>query len=497
MTQQFATIKRKCMTSALLHSLALGLCCALVASGTVLLALKLCKIDIDWWWYILVGFGAFVFSFCTLFLALAPSNSRLAKKLDEEYALGERVQTSIEFSSSNADMAQLQRQDAQQKLSSIKRKKLGWQKILLNCILPIVCISVFVTAIALPTTIDNPLQTDDLPPTVDIGVVAKTRLENLIDNIDASSLLDDIKDEYLTELRALHEYTSQKLTQEDRTSSAQASLDEIIAITKKYATYQECATALADVFSLTVQAIESSALYYTSLGDNDLANYSAISGLVSDIEKVTDAMVANSSYQLTADIFASITGEESEDWAIYTLTFATYANVLSASMQDMPDCELKASFATLLQIMQKWGSKVQTDGYSLSAISEQFSLEVTKSFNPLLAIELSYQAYTKLIERHTIVTLCNIFGLEIPQKDAVNEDSTFKPGTAPSNKTDADEKVYPSENELFDKTSQTYLHYVQVYEKYSGNLSQIINDPNVPQELLQIIRAFYENFQKA
>ncbi len=495
MSKQFATIKKKRILSAILHSVTFALSCGLLVVGAVLLPLKICKIDLAWWYYLIIGIGVALISFSTLLLFIFPRNKRLAKQLDKKYALNERVQTLIEYSSNTGAMATLQRQDAEEKLLNLPKKPLDVKKILLNLIVPIISVAIFITAIAIPKAVE-PQPEPYKPPVIDIGKIEKNQLENLIDNITASNLPSDLKASYLQELNTLLENTSKKITEDERTAYGLSSLNAIITLTANYTTFEEAVSSLDGAFTLMSEAVNSGALYYTALGENDLVNYSAISGLTSEIEKTTDAMFRNTVNQLIADLFQDIEGEETEDWAKFTLAFAGANTSLSASLENVPNGELKVALQTLRQILGKWGTKNATDGYSLAAIKTQLSIDLTNNFRGLISQEISKQAYVKLIERHTVLVLANIFGLEVPEKDEVKEDAPFKPGTPPKDTTDTDEKVYPSQNELYDKNSEAYKHYVDVYEQYSGNISQILNDENVPPELMQIIRTFYENFQK-
>ncbi len=497
MTQQFDAIKKKYVLSAVLHSVAFGICAGLLVCGITLLCLKMAQIDLAWFWHLAIGFGTALFAFAIMLACIMPSKQRIARLVDNKYSLAERVQTMVEYSNSTSAIAKLQREDTEQKLSSLPKDKVSWQKILLNCILPIVCIVVFIAGVALPKKVDTIIpDTPYVPPTVDIGKIEKNQLENLIENVESSSLPSSLKQQYLDELNSLLANTSEKITEDARKAFGQASLDAIIQMTANHTSFEEAFEALTSQFTILGEAVQAGALYYTSLGVNELVNFNAVNGLASDIEKTADAMILNATNNVLGAMFADIEGETSEDWAKYTLTLTGYCNTLTTALENIPEGNLHSNLTSLLQILQKWAVKQPSDGYTLSAIKAQLILDV-KAFNSSASVTLSSEAYVKLIERHVVLMLCNIFGLDVPQQDELKDDSSFTPGTPPNNKTESDDKVYPSENELYDKSSQTYKHYVDVYTNYSGDISKILSDPNVPQELAQIIRTFYENFQQS
>ena len=71
-----------------------------------------------------VGAGAAVVAFLAVFFALWKSDKKLAREIDDEFKLSEKVQTAVAFQDSLGEMQALQREDAEFTLAEIKKSRL-------------------------------------------------------------------------------------------------------------------------------------------------------------------------------------------------------------------------------------------------------------------------------------------------------------------------------------------------------------------------------------
>ena len=138
MTENFSKFKRKLHSVRLLKSITAGLAVGAFLGGLLLLATKRELIPIHPLFSLLIGAIGAVLSCGILFLVLHTSDKRLAKELDNRYALQEKVQTMLEYRNETGNMPALQREDCEQTLANIptntfKPKRL-WVYFLALCI---------------------------------------------------------------------------------------------------------------------------------------------------------------------------------------------------------------------------------------------------------------------------------------------------------------------------------------------------------------------------
>ena len=116
MNEIFKKLKRKKFLTAACIAAGTGVAAGLIAAGSVLLALKLSEININAGWYVLIGLGVAAIAGGVAFWVLLPTDKKVAKEIDREHALNEKVQTMVAFAGDDGDMVELQRQDAEEKL---------------------------------------------------------------------------------------------------------------------------------------------------------------------------------------------------------------------------------------------------------------------------------------------------------------------------------------------------------------------------------------------
>ena len=195
--------KQACIT--LINSLIWGLAAALLAVGALLLTAKLNKTSLQLIFYVLIPIAAFIVAAGVCYLLSRQKDKKLAKRLDEEFALGDRVQTMIEFQDGQTAMIRLQRKDAQARLDGLSASKFKW-KGLWACVAALTCAAaVFVAGLIVPKT---KAAGNDTPPKQPVIVFEitndqKTKLATLIKNVKESKAEDGVKTAIVTELDAL------------------------------------------------------------------------------------------------------------------------------------------------------------------------------------------------------------------------------------------------------------------------------------------------------
>ncbi len=127
MSVKFSKIKRTQLLRAVVTAVSAGLSAGFLAVGAVLLAWKLGAFSLSAGAAagicagICVGVAALIG--LPLFFALRPSDEKIARRLDAEHGLNEKIQTMVEYGNREGEMVALQRADAAERLERLPAKK--------------------------------------------------------------------------------------------------------------------------------------------------------------------------------------------------------------------------------------------------------------------------------------------------------------------------------------------------------------------------------------
>lgn len=184
----------------------IALAAALLAVIVVLLACRLSGVDLFWVFYVLIGIGAFALGGGIAFMCLRTTDEKIAKRLDFELGLQERVQTAYVYRNESSDMLDLQRDDATAELRETPVKTLAFANLVLVIILSVV---LGLSAVALPViTICVPVESTTERPPVDLPRPITDweweALDALIEHVRDSKKADaNAKSSMLDELESL------------------------------------------------------------------------------------------------------------------------------------------------------------------------------------------------------------------------------------------------------------------------------------------------------
>ena len=129
MDANFKKFKKKVWFEILIKCLVCGLASAFLAVDAVLLPCRLHGIDLLWLFYILIALGGFVLGAGVAFLIFRTDDKKIAKRLDRELNLQERVQTALAFSEQQSDMHDLQRANTSAVLGGVSVRSLKFANI--------------------------------------------------------------------------------------------------------------------------------------------------------------------------------------------------------------------------------------------------------------------------------------------------------------------------------------------------------------------------------
>lgn len=188
MSENFKKIKKKYTIMAIVAGVVLGVCCGVAVTCALAVAFKRCAIDFFWALYIPIalvlsaGFGA---AFCFL---LRPTDKKIAKKLDKQFALREKAQTMVEFSAADGAMATLQREQTDEALGEVAKKRVDLKWLLKFAFIPVLALAMLFVGIFVPAK-----KSVVVDPPYNMTEAQKTALSNLIENVKSSNLSEDLK----------------------------------------------------------------------------------------------------------------------------------------------------------------------------------------------------------------------------------------------------------------------------------------------------------------
>ncbi len=244
MSLQFLKIKRKIRFETILKCSAVSLSLGILVSSILIIIYKLLGLEYNLLYFILIGLGVFIVFDIVLFLIFNPSDVKVAKRIDKQLNLKEKIHTMVEYEDKNGPLVGLQRKDAEDKLASISIKKFKMKFSYYLLILPLMALAVCATSIIIKAKepqqppIEEPISGDPYA-ILQIRIIIReveannvlmpaakeafvSHLEELIDNVNVENITRNQEVSFV----------NQTITEVSNSSSRVNSIDEIILALK-------------------------------------------------------------------------------------------------------------------------------------------------------------------------------------------------------------------------------------------------------------------------
>ena len=137
-------------------------------------------------------------TFAVAYIIMRMPGKKLARKLDEDFALSERVQTAFEYEGKTAPIYELQRADANAALSRIEPKMLGLRGLPIYICCAVIGVALLISSFFFKKEIPEQEPPED-PPFALTSIQEAAVLE-LIDYVDASEMSSPYREEVVSEL---------------------------------------------------------------------------------------------------------------------------------------------------------------------------------------------------------------------------------------------------------------------------------------------------------
>ncbi len=220
MRDSFNKFKNRIILEILIKCIVIGFSLGLIVVSVPLIIVKVKGIDFKVLYLILIGLGVMLLISGLLFLIFKPSDKKIAKRIDNNLNLNEKVQTMIEFENEDGKMINLQREHTLKILANTSIKELTIKISVFLIVLLGLALSTTVAAIAIPaheepfeciTHTDNnndgicDVCGESVPydPNYDIDDWTILSILQIIEKVQASTIDESLKTKYVSELNNL------------------------------------------------------------------------------------------------------------------------------------------------------------------------------------------------------------------------------------------------------------------------------------------------------
>ena len=198
MGENFIKFKKQVFAIRLIKSVLLGLACGTLLAGIFLLLSKFGIWEVKPVVSLVVGVAVFLLAGAGGYFLLRVSDKEIARRLDEEFALHEKVQTMLAYEKEKGTIYDLQREDANQSIAAIAGKRLPFKRLWIYVVCICIGLGSLISAFVFSPKEESPPVIPDKEFTItEIQVAA---MEELIVYVENSQMQSPYKDNVATSL---------------------------------------------------------------------------------------------------------------------------------------------------------------------------------------------------------------------------------------------------------------------------------------------------------
>lgn len=207
MNESFNKFRKKILIESLIKSFLISISLASIAFSVPKLIIHFGKLNVHHSFdliLILILNAVFIVSFGILFLIFFPRSLKVAKRLDKDLNLNQKVQTMVEFEKDESPMIKLQREDTLNILSNISIKKLAMKFSVFMFVLVGFAAVLGVTVVAVENYEKTPVVTPEPEkPKYNLDNWTVRALLDLIEVVEKSNVQNDLKQPVIKDLENL------------------------------------------------------------------------------------------------------------------------------------------------------------------------------------------------------------------------------------------------------------------------------------------------------
>ncbi len=488
MARMFGELKKKYLTLAIIKSVVAGVFLALFAVGAVMLGIKLGAVKLDWYFYLVIALGVFGVAFGVTFTLTRRSDKSLAKMLDNEYALNEKVQTMVEFEGQDGDILNLQREDAENVLANLPKKKISFAKIWQYVVIVALGVSFILAGTIVPSRYVAPASPDEFV----LKEWDLKSLEQLIEDVKSSDLEDEVMLPAVSALELLKEdLASAKTNSAMRTAvrNCAAAIDGAVILANTYrdvALAMNSYTALDDFKKSIVYACDS---YKGESALNSITEVKAAQKLSEGKIREKLGVFTNAFVSKIKGYSAKVEIRDAVDAFLTPLNESMADEKVAEKLQNDALYIALSNFSTPLgTVLDEYLWRDDLDTIVSSACTD---------FVTAASSELVVQVYNAMMDEMIMNTLSNIFDVALAPEEldlpgisgggSESEDSPWHGGG-----TGDTETIYGGNDAVYDHNTVSHVPYGQVWNSYVSKLYEKLNDKE--SGLSEEMKAYIQNY---
>ena len=475
MSEGFRKIKRSRFGESIIKSVIFGLSLGIFILTAVIFILHRADADLSFSFYLLIGSGVAIISGVVLFLLLNKSDKALARALDEEYSLREKVRTMLAFSDEEGEMIELQRKDAEKTINCLPRRGSFVRRFGAWIAAFTLSVALFVTnAVAISLEKEPAPPPEEVIPEIPFAIseFQVGALESLINTVRTSDFDTALRLEMTGELEDLLITLKQTNTESKMKKAVIQAVVSIDLMTENTATYKRMASALAPSADGNARLFAAALLSLNGEGFGE------------NIAPIKDDFTNKTVYNEKIQSFASdvrsalaISGvDEADPIYIGVLALATDAEALLArGLTNM----------------------------------EAFGGEMGKIFNSVsntVGVSLSVHHSNKAARDLSINTLIDIFGISRDELPPLLGDQypmiTLDPDSGSKDENDREDsggygegnEKYGSNDEIYDPFGENgagYVPYPEAYDSYHKAIVDLLNYGDLDAETRRMLIQYF------
>lgn len=471
----FERFRKRLRRGALIKSLLFGLSCGIVAAAVYMAVQKLRTFSPDLLLSLAIGGGTAALAALIAFLILNPSELKIAKKLDSDLDLGEKVQTMLAFRDKEGDILTLQREDTNQRLMNADARAVRYRHPWRHFIAPIAAAFIMTVAVMTPV---KAVTLSPVPeePDFEMNNVQETELMDLIEYVKNSEMEEIPKGATVAILEALLE--DLRTAELKDSEMKQTVIGAIVAVNR------------------VVSTANSNDEFYAAMNESD----------VTMLSELANAMSLLSGIQAKSTVDRGREALKVDDVAEPVTTMADSVERILAEVGDSVSqtdsvCVALSAFAKALRELES-----QLPSYTRNWAQEQLD-GIFKTFATDMNRALARQHVNRETGNVVVTTLMDIFGLT--EEDIPAEQ---KPQTKPNQGATGDqddeelkdaqggisdgELLLGSDELIFDHLTNQQVKYGEVlfdyYTTVSGKITNQTQSGTIDPELEQYISDYFK-----
>lgn len=496
MSETFKKLKKLFVRNTLIKSAVCGVSAGLFVVGVILLSIKLVALYINAGYYVLIAVVVAAAVTAAIYFIMRPTDKSVAKTLDRDYNLGEKVQTMVACMDMEGSIYTLQREDAERRLGEVKIKKPAFADIWQYVLAGVLAFALFLTSVIVPSRYISP----NADPDYNMTKTQSVSLRQLINDVKNSGLKVNVSTPVVGSLEELYE----KLEKATVVSSMKtAVIDTVKAVDKTFANANSY-LKITNALSVTENEL---------LGNFSLA---VVNGVISYKSDSAINTIAKAEEKFTAS--ETVIGEKidevmsafTEQWESQTQSTRTgfldglvegFGNALYASGVNETDA-LYTAFNNFSNSLRGVSNNIKNGGANLAILDMQIKT-ATDVFAPRSKAVVGDQTYNCIMDEFIRTRLAEIFNLRNSELPSNSDVSPSRPSNGGENGDNGEENNnggggggggsnLGSDDLVYSYKYDKLVKYSEVIDEYNQEMRERIERGEATEEMAEYIKKYFE-----